>query len=145
MDLTYFLTIFLLISGTNIKEVVKEFHELNNEETEAVFLSNYGTSKNPSILAYVWAVELKQVEYIKNPFSKLRKFNKSKKELDRLVDYNPMNIHLRYMRLVIQENAPGILGYNDNIEEDKLFLKNKLEVVDDSDYLDLYIHNNTSL
>jgi hypothetical protein len=135
----------LILSSSNIKEVVKEFHNLSTRQSEVIFVENYSLSSQPSILAYVCAVEMKQAEYSHNPISKLRIFKHTKKKLDSLVQSNPTDVHLRYIRLLLQEKTPSILGYNDNIKEDKIFLINKLEILDDSDYLDLYIHKNTSL
>jgi hypothetical protein len=40
---------------------------------------------------------------------------------------------LRYLRFTIQANAPSILGYNKNINEDKLFLINSVKNIDDED------------
>ncbi len=140
-----FMAISQLLYTTTIKEVVNEFHELNTEDAEVVFIDKYKNSSNPSIIAYVIAMEMKQAEYIFNPVTKLKIFKKSKNNLNVLIEENPNDVHLRYIRLVLQENTPGILGYNDFIEEDKLFLKNKMTIVDDSDYLDLYIDKNTSL
>ncbi len=139
------LLFILFLSSTNIKEVVVEFHDLETRKSEVEFVQNYTLSSQPSILAYVCAVEMKQAKYGFNPISKLKIFKHTKKKLDSLIQSYPNDIHLRYVRLVLQEKTPGLLGYNDYIEEDKTFLRNKLEILDDSDYLDLYIHNNTSL
>jgi hypothetical protein len=139
------LTFSLFMASTNIKEVVEEFHALQTRESEAVFIENYTQSSQPSILAYVCAIEMKQAEYRHNPISKLKIFKHTKKKLDSLIQTKPTDVHLRYIRLLLQEKAPGILGYNDYIDEDKIFLTSKLEVIDDSDYLDLYILKNTSL
>ena len=139
------LLFILFLSSTNIKEVVEEFHDLDTRESEVEFVENYTQSSQPSILAYVCAVEMKQAKYGYNPISKLRIFKHSKKKIDSLIQTNPTDVHLRYIRLVLQEKTPRFLGYNDYIEEDKTFLSSKLEIIDDSDYLDLYIHKNTSL
>jgi hypothetical protein len=141
--LSLFFSFFMM--STNIKEVVEEFHSLETRESEDIFVENYTKSSQPSILAYVCALEMKQAEYSYNPFSKLKIFKRTKKKLDSLVQSNPTNVHLRYIRLMLQEKTPSILGYNDDIEEDKMFLTKKLEILDDSDYLDLFIHKNTSL
>ena len=138
-----FLMLFLSISS--IEEVVDEFHHLETRESEDVFVKNYTLSSQPSILAYVCAVEMKQAKYSFNPIVKLKIFKQTKKKLDSLIKSHPADIHLRYIRLVLQEKTPVVLGYNNNIEEDKVFLRGKLETADDSDYLDLYIQNNTSL
>lgn len=125
--------------------VVSEFHNLDTKKSEKLFIKNYKSSHNPSILAYVIAIEMKQAEYSINPFSKLKTFNRSKKKLNKLIINYPENIHLRYIRLVIQEKTPRILGYNKYIKEDKHFLNLKLGIIDESDFLDSYIYNNTSI
>ena len=88
---------------------------------------------------------MKQAKYKTFPWSKLSIFNKEKKRLDELIKTHPNNIHLRYVRLVIQEKTPKILGYNKKIQEDKSFLKIMLKKKDSSDYLDKFIIKNTSL
>lgn len=145
--IAYILSIpfFLMTINTDIKEVVMEFHQLKTEQAEINFITKFKETTNPSILAYVVSVSMKQAEYSHNPYNKLQVFNTNKKVLQRLISQNGSNVHLRYVRLVVQENAPGILGYNDHIEEDKSFLKKKLEQTDEWDFLDAYIKANTSL
>jgi hypothetical protein len=137
-----FLTFF---TTSNVSEVVKEYHELKTKTSEFVFIKKYKQSLDPSVLAYLYAIEMKQAKYCGNPLKKLKIFNTIKKKLITLIEENPNNIHLRYIRLVLQEKTPSLLGFNKKIEEDKSFLKEKLKIVDESDYLDFYIQKNTSL
>ncbi|MFT5250078.1 MAG: hypothetical protein ACI93P_001813 [bacterium] len=140
------LILFQLITGsTDIREVVKEFHDLKTEKSEIQFIEKYKQSLDPSVLAYVVSVAMKQAEYSYNPYYKIKIFKTNKKKLNTLLNSNKSNIHLRYVRLVAQENAPSILGYDDYIMEDKAFLKKKLDQKDKIDYLDKYIKANTSL
>ncbi|MFT5723412.1 MAG: hypothetical protein ACI9JN_000525 [Bacteroidia bacterium] len=139
------LTLFILISTPNITGVVKEFHTLDTKDAEIAFIKTYGLSSQSAVLGYVCAIEMKQAEYSYNPVSKLKIFNRSKAKLDLLVGSNPTDVHLRYIRLVLQEQTPALLNYTDHIVEDKTFLTNVLEVTDDSDFLDEYIRKNTSL
>lgn len=140
-----FLTMSLIFSPTKIKEVVEEFHALKTKESEVVFVEKYTLSSRPSILGYVCAIEMKQAQYNYNPISKIKIFKQTKEKLDLLIQSNPSNVHLRYVRLLLQETLPGILGYDSNIEEDKIFLSKTLDVSVDLDYLYLYIYKNTSL
>ncbi len=64
-----------------------------------------------------------------NPFSKLSFFNKGKKMIDVAIQSEPNNIELRMIRLSIQSNAPKIVGYYQNIEEDKKFILDNIEGV----------------
>lgn len=110
-----------------------------------IFIQKYENSSIPSILAYVVAVEMKQIEYVFNPATKFKIYIKNKNYLNDLIEENPEDVHLRYIRLLLQEETPSFLGYNKFIEEDKLFLRKKRSFGDDNDYLYSYILKNTSL
>jgi SpoVK/Ycf46/Vps4 family AAA+-type ATPase len=83
-------------------------------------------------------------KYTINPMNKISYFNKGKKILEAAIAVAPDNVELRYLRLTLQENVPGILGYSDMIGKDRAFLKEKLPGITDkqlskmiSDYLAL--------
>lgn len=80
-------------------------------------------------LAYLGALETIWAKHIGNPFSKLSTFNSGKEKIEKAAKNAPNNIEIRYLRLSIQKNAPWILGYNDAIKTDELFLKNSLDEV----------------
>ena len=118
---------------------------MTTKEAELAYIANYKNSKEVSIQGYVISLEMKQAKYKTMPWSKLKVFNTNKHKLEELILKNPNNIHLRYIRLVIQENTPGILGYTSSIKKDKQFLKELLQKKDSVSYLHTYIINNTSL
>ncbi|HET8810098.1 MAG TPA: hypothetical protein VFM65_07530 [Flavobacteriaceae bacterium] len=91
-------------------------------------------------LAYIGTLEAIWAKYVLNPFSKLQTFKKGKEKIEQAVRQEPHNIEIRYLRLSVQKNVPGFLGYNDKIEEDELFLKNNLNKVS-SEYLRKMIEN----
>ena len=130
---------------SNLSAFVSEFHELDSKTKEEAFIAKYKSSNEPSILGYVYAIEMKQIEYSYNPITKIKDFNTIKVKLNALITKFPTNVHLRYIRLVIQEKTPSILGYKNFIEEDKKILNEKLKIKDETDYLDTYIYKNTSL
>ena len=140
--------LILLLSfdfSPDIKQVVQEYHTLETEVSEVSFIDKYHGSHDASVMAYVTSIAMKQAEYSQNPMRKLQLFQENKTILNELIDIHPSNIHLRYVRLLSQENTPDFLGYNEYIEEDKLILKNILDVEDETDYLDNFIRANTSL
>ena len=138
--------LFVLCSlDAHVVQVVEDFHLLNDRDSEERFINQHAGIESPSVLGYVVALEMKQAEYSINPFVKLKIFADNKTKLNILIDENKTNVHLRYLRLMLQEKTPSILGYNDYIEVDKRFLNSKLLEIDDSDYLDYYIKKNTSL
>ena len=79
------------------------------------------------------------------PWEKITIFRTEKNNLERLIKENPNNLHLRYIRLVVQENTPKFLNYFSNIELDKKIINQFLSRKDKTDYLDKYIIKNTSL
>ncbi|CAM1359973.1 conserved hypothetical protein [Tenacibaculum litoreum] len=133
------------IGFKNTPDFVVKYHNLTTKEAELAYIANYKNSKEVSIQGYVISLEMKQAKYKKMPWSKLKVFNTNKNKLEELILKNPNNIHLRYIRLVIQENTPGILGYTSSIKKDKQFLKEVLQKKDSVSYLHTYIINNTSL
>jgi hypothetical protein len=133
------------IGFKNTPDFVVKYHKLTTKEAELAYIANYKNSKEVSIQGYVISLEMKQAKYKTMPWSKLKVFNTNKNKLEELILKNPNNIHLRYIRLVIQENTPGILGYTSSIKKDKQFLKEVLQKKDSVSYLHTYIINNTSL
>ncbi len=77
--------------------------------------------------------------YVFNPISKLNKFNKGKKLIEKAIKISPNQIELRYIRFTIQTNLPKFLGYKDNINEDKQFMINHLGLTTDKDLRDRII------
>ncbi len=132
-------------SSASLQQVVQEFHALKTEKAELHFVSKYQNSKNVSIKAYVLAVQMKQAEHTMNPISKIKIFRKYKNKFDALIKLNPKNVHARYMRLVIQEKMPAIMGYNGSIQKDKKVLRVYFSEHAESNYLINLIKKNTSL
>jgi hypothetical protein len=139
------LILFSLIYNSSIQSLVVEFHQLNGEKEEQNFINKYKSENSPGVKAYVYSLEMKKAEYSFNPVEKLTIFNRYRNKFEDLISKHPSNIHLRYMRLTIQEKLPQILGYYSSIEADKQFLKQKMETKDASDYMDVFIKHNTSL
>ncbi|APG65510.1 hypothetical protein LPB136_09130 [Tenacibaculum todarodis] len=138
--------IFLFLGmQNNTPDFVSQFHASLTEKEELNYIKKYKDNKSVDVQAYVVSLQMKQAKYKTFPWSKLSVFNKQKKILNKLIKTHPKNVHLRYVRLVIQEKTPKILGYNDHIKEDKTFLKAILKKSDKSDYLDEFIIKNTSL
>ena len=144
--LTYLNIIFSFsVVNVDVPDFVEDYHNLSSKKEELNYIKKYEESKNNDIKAYVISLKMKQAKYKIFPWSKLVAFNKEKKVLNQLIKANPKNVHLRYVRLVIQENAPKILAFNKYIKSDKLVLISILKIKDKTDYLDEYILKNTSL
>lgn len=68
--------------------------------------------------AYIGAYYAVWASHTSAPIDKLRSFKKGKSFLERAVKQDPENAEIRFLRLTIQYNAPGILQYKNAIEED---------------------------
>jgi hypothetical protein len=69
--------------------------------------------------AYVGALMMKKAGLV----SPLRaKLEQGHNKLQAAIEKDPKNGTYRFLRLIIQENAPGILNYNDDITEDSRFI-----------------------
>ena len=141
---TFVFLFFTLIQSSTL-QVVEEFHKLDGEKEELAFIKLYSSSSDPDIKAYVVAIKMKQLEYMYNPIKQMSLFSDYKTELQDLANKHSSNVHVRYVRLLIQEETPSFLGYKDDIAADKAFLKKMISAKDDTDYLDKYIYKTTSL
>lgn len=145
MNLLPLVTLFILCHESPIKQVVLDYHNLKNREQELQFYNKYKNETSPSVWAYLYSIKMKQASYGYNPKKKINIFNTNKQKLNDLISKFPTNVHLRYIRLLLQEQTPLFLGYKSYISSDKLFLRQILQITDESDYLDPYILKNTSL
>jgi hypothetical protein len=78
-----------------------------------------GTEKE----AYAGALKMKQAETQKTPKEKLGFFKEGKIMLESAIATHPKNAEYRFLRIMIQENAPKILKYQHNLKEDGIFVK----------------------
>ncbi len=79
-------------------------------------------SENSDQTAYLGAIKMKKAEYLKTPKEKLELFKAGKELLEKSISKNNSNAEYRFLRLLIQENAPKVLKYNDKIQEDAKFI-----------------------
>ncbi len=77
----------------------------------------------PDREAYEGALLMKKAGLIENKLTKLSLFKNGKLELENIIFKNSENCEFRLLRLIIQENAPKVLGYNKQIDEDCLLIK----------------------
>lgn len=80
----------------------------------------------PVLKAYNGAASAAAPECVTNPATKISWFRKGKTLLDNAAAADPSNFEIRFLRFATQDKAPGFLGYNDNLEEDKKYLISNL-------------------
>jgi hypothetical protein len=80
-------------------------------------------------LAYLGAFQAIWANHTYNPVSKLSSFNKGKNNIEKAVKADPVNVEIRILRLSVQRQCPGFLGYNSNIKDDTVFLNEHINSV----------------
>lgn len=74
-------------------------------------------------LAYYGAFLAIRANHVSNPLDKLKAFKEGKLRIEEAVKSSPNQPEIRFIRLSIQQSIPAILGYHENIEQDRIFLK----------------------
>ena len=64
---------------------------------------------------FTGALLMKKAGFNAPPAIKLHLFKSGHKMLEAAIRNNPENAEFRFLRLIIQEHAPGILGYKNDI------------------------------
>ncbi|MBL0340150.1 MAG: hypothetical protein IPP71_04045 [Bacteroidetes bacterium] len=75
------------------------------------------------LLGYIGALHIARSRFIPL-FDKRESLHTGEQKLEASIKKDPQNVELIFLRLTIQLNLPSILGYNDNIDSDKIFLIN---------------------
>ncbi|WP_229216659.1 hypothetical protein [Dyadobacter sp. 3J3] len=114
-----------IFSAFRIVEVDRaEFYEALSSKTEEgidKMISRLDLEKSSSIVnAYQGALYMKKANFVKGVNMKVKTFKKGAHLLEDEIGKNPSNTEYHFLRLAIQEHAPGILGYNKNKDEDKV-------------------------
>ena len=82
-------------------------------------------AKSAGAPAFEGALLMKKAGLVNKTSDKLSLFKSGHKLLDKAIENDEGNAELRFLRLMVQEHAPGILNYNDDIEEDSLLIKKR--------------------
>lgn len=94
--------------------------------------------------AFLGAMTMKRAGIGGNPFYKLWLFKKGHELLEDAIKENPNNTEFRFLRLMIQENAPGFLGYNDSEESDSEYIRNAYKSLPENLQKTISDYNKTS-
>ena len=141
------LIIILLISNVMYSQNLKEYRTLlqtgeSSERAAKTLIEKsdtaYKESKKPIYAAFLAVGKFFMAKHAFNPLKKMSYFNEGKKILESAVKTEPDNLEVRLMRLITQENVPKILGYYQNISEDRTFLTRSFNNTNDED-LKIYI------
>ena len=73
--------------------------------------------------AFLGAMIMRKAGIGGNPTSKLKLFKQGRKLLEGAIAEDPENAEFRFLRLIIQEHAPGALGYRNDQQKDSEFIR----------------------
>lgn len=126
----YLISLLFLMAGTmtqeyDLAEVRKLYNRAANEEKAAEeLLESLEKSEidDPVFFGYKGAAHMMMAKHVGNPFKKMSHFNKGKDIFDNAIAADKQSLELRFLRFAVQAEAPGFLGYRDNLEEDKIML-----------------------
>ncbi len=128
------LMIGLLLLATGIQAQAKRVYEaLSSEQVTKLdeTLNYIKGNADPAITAYEGALLMKKAGLIKGPGNKLSTFKEGREKLEKAIEMDSENGEYRFLRLMIQENAPDMLGYNKNIQEDAAVVQKKYNELSD--------------
>lgn len=94
----------------------------NNVNTIEKQLDIVGESLRDEKEAFEGALMMKRAGLIKGASHKLKAFKAGKEKLENMLDKYADNAEYRFLRLMIQEKAPKILGYDKQLEEDHKYV-----------------------
>lgn len=120
-----FFFLFSILNNPTIAEIRKLYPKASETEKSAKeFASKFEnfTSTDKVLIAYKGASITVVAKFQKKAGDKIRKFKEGAKFIEQSILNDPNNIEIRFIRLSVQENVPGIVKYKMNIKEDKTFL-----------------------
>jgi hypothetical protein len=112
------------ISSSTFYTLLKENNAI--EINKHILLLEKNT-KTPKDNAYLGALYMRSSNFEKDTKVKVALFKKGATLLETEIKKEPTNVEFRFIRLMIQENAPQILKYNTAIAEDKKIILSKYQ------------------
>jgi len=128
MKLNFIISIILLVSAVIVNGANDEQHfdrlayynvlaseSLDSVNAELGVISKSSFSNKD---AFEGTLLMRKAGLVLNPVNKLSLFKSGRRKLESAINLENKNAELRFLRLMIQENLPVILGYRKHIEED---------------------------
>ena len=118
------LTFLLFFASTFSKSDYFDAIAGNDQTTMSSMLSKVQKATvNTDQKAYLGAIKMRASAFKKSPKEKLASFKSGQKMLESVITANQKNVEYRFLRLIVQENAPKVLKYNAKIKEDAKLIK----------------------
>lgn len=121
---------FLAQAGNDLDFFRKDFLKVSDKNSAEKYIKSPvedGDLKvEITVNAYKAVCKMMMAQYVSNPISKYSWFNQGKAELEKSIKMN-RNVDNVHLRLMVQINAPGFLGYSSEIERDTKYILANLE------------------
>ena len=111
-----------LPTGLNRPVFYKAMEE-NNKDLVNTELTELKTAPPDIRDAFMGTMLMKKAGLGGSPSTKLHLFKEGRKMLEGAIKKNPDNAEFRFLRLMVQEYAPGILGYKNDTEKDSEYIR----------------------
>jgi hypothetical protein len=116
------------VYGQDIKPIYNKsvFYKVMEDGSEADINRELDILKLSSIAekeAFEGALLMKKANSAGGAKKKLNLFKEGHKRLEAVLNKDSLNVEFRFLRLMIQEHAPGILGYKKEIEKDSRYIR----------------------
>jgi len=108
----------------------KEFYAVMAGKNEAAIDKQLQLLKSVSTsdkTAYEGALLMKKAGLVSGAKKKLDLFKQGHKKLESVLQKDSSNAEFRFLRLMIQEHAPGIVKYKGEIAADSMYIKNNFK------------------
>jgi hypothetical protein len=112
----------LRFTGLNRRDFYKAMEE-NNKTLVIAQLEELKSAPEDLKQAFTGAMLMKRGSFVGSAVAKLHYFKSGHQMLEEAIKKDPDNAEFRFLRLMIQEHAPGVLGYKGNIEKDCVYIR----------------------
>lgn len=128
--------VFAALSGQEVDRFRKLMQqgEHSAAASKALFedsRKSYDTDSKPISLAFFALGNFLMAKHSSNPITQYSYFNKGRKALNEAVKKDPKNLEIRFMRFMIQDQAPAALGYRTDLASDKKFILSEVKRTSD--------------
>lgn len=119
------LSLFLIncIYAQSVMDRKAIYTALESSKTSLIDAQLNVIKTNAATGAFEGALLMRKAGTLSVPAKKLATFKEGYKRLEAAISKSPDNAEYRFLRLMIQENAPRSLGYYKNINEDSQIVK----------------------
>lgn len=135
--LFWFISPVLHAAVANVTELRALYYRANEDKQHAeVFydkLKGVNEKSEPILVCYKAMALLMQAKHSYNPYQKLAKFRSGKNLLEQSIARAPANVEVRFMRFCVQTQVPAMLGYSDQLDNDRTFIIKQWPAVPDAD------------